>query len=161
MCALLSPAAAQCPYANTSSSSANWIDPTNHTHLSISSLDDAEAALHLPFNLTYFCQLYSTVYVNTNGFVSFRSFSGSGILSENESPIPPLITAVLWDDWSPNKNGDIYESTLGASPDRILVVSWVDLQHFNGNSPSPGPADRYAGWHNLAQTCRPSVPHVL
>ena len=79
--------------------------------------------LNIGFNFTFFGNTYSQFYVNTKGQVLF----GAGSTAGNEDPIPSAGTpnnfiAAFWDDMVISSSGNILYTTIGASPNRKLIV---------------------------------------
>jgi hypothetical protein len=100
----------------------NWTDisATGTKLQAVSSVDDAAEVVTLSqFAFPFFGQNYGTIYVSSNGLLSFgaanTSYSNTPILSAgNSSPI----IAGFWDDLDTNISGDIYYL---AQSDRLIV----------------------------------------
>jgi len=89
--------------------------------------------LNIGFNFTYFGNSYSQFYVSTNGLVSF----GSGTTDPSEDPIPAAgdpnnYIAPFWDDLVIDPSGNILYTTVGASPNRKLIVQFRNMGFYYG-----------------------------
>lgn len=89
--------------------------------------------LNIGFNFTYFGNSYSQFYVSTNGLVSF----GSGTTDPSEDPIPTAgdpnnYIAPFWDDLVIDPSGNILYTTVGASPNRKLIVQFRNMGFYYG-----------------------------
>ncbi len=94
-------------------------------------------ALELPigFNFPFYENSYSSVYLNTSGFVSFGSasyfaFFGQPIPSE---ALPNDLIAAFWDDLlvgTPYNTGGIYYTQAGVAPNRYLVIEWRSVNQW-------------------------------
>ena len=88
--------------------------------------DDASAEVALPFSFDFNGTTYNSVFVNSNGNLTFGS--GDTDFSESVSELlndQPRI-APLWDDLSPNQGGSIMVSQDATS----LSVSFTDVPQF-------------------------------
>ncbi len=102
--------------------------------LDIDQQDDAIAPVALPFPVSFYGQVYATLYVSTNGFASFDSGSIQGSFnSALPSPAnPSALLAPFWADLDPpldGGRGQLLTASLGAAPSRRFIVQWDDLPH--------------------------------
>lgn len=77
--------------------------------LSISSSDDSYEAVNLSYAFPFYGVDYTTIYVGTNGFITFET--GNSSLSNTAIPstsTPNGLIAALWDDLDPGNGGNIY-----------------------------------------------------
>lgn len=97
--------------------------------------DDDRTMLTLPFTFPYYGQAYNTIWVCSNGWISFGSdpgtndFSNSGIPSSDG---PPRMVAGLWDDLNPALGGQIayyHDATTGR-----FIIEWYQVPHFGSPS---------------------------
>ncbi|MHA1979384.1 MAG: S8 family serine peptidase, partial [Candidatus Hodarchaeales archaeon] len=105
----------------------NWIDATGGTILNL--IDDASSPVSLPFSFQFYDQQFSTVYVGSNGWLSFYNsnpafYSDPGFPSTN--PDYYYSAALFWADLLPNNN--IYVLTL-TNPNRI-VIEYHDIDYY-------------------------------
>jgi len=105
----------------------NWIDATNGSFLSLGN-DDAEP-VDLPFSFQFYDQVYSTVFVGDNGWLSFYNTypnSRSSLAFPSFDPTYYYAIALFWDDLFPVSN--VYILTL-TNPNRF-VIEYHDIDHF-------------------------------
>lgn len=101
--------------------------------------DQVSAGLPIGFNFIFFCNSYNTFYISSNGFITFSNNSLNGCCSgmsmpTNSTSNPDNLIAYAWTDLYPPANGSITYTTLGASPNRTLVVSFNAIYHYNSGS---------------------------
>ncbi len=80
------------------------------------------------FNFTFYGNLYTQFYVSSNGLVTF----GAGSNDNTEDPIPTAgvpnnLIAAFWDDLIIDPSGSILFATIGAAPNRKLVVQFRNM----------------------------------
>lgn len=112
-----------------------WIDPSNHVKLTLGD-DGVSAAQSMPFSFTYYGRSYSQIYVAANGMVGFAADGLSAYQNVNipNTALPNAMLCPYWDDLNPEAGGNIYIGTIGAAPNRILVVSWVGVPHWSSST---------------------------
>ena len=92
-------------------------------------VDDASyGPFNIGFNFTYYGNLYTQFYVNSNGMVLFGTGSSSG----SETPIltaaaPFNCIAAFWDDLVVDGTGKILYTTVGAAPNRKLIIQFGNM----------------------------------
>jgi hypothetical protein len=112
-----------------------WVDASGGTKVDFDGeVDDSFVGpVNLGFNFKFYEYSYSTVYISTNGILTF----GSGDTYARNEPIPldtspNNLIAPLWDDLalevqgSPT-SGNVYYQLIGSSPNRYFVVQWQDV----------------------------------
>lgn len=102
----------------------------------LASHDDAFQEIALPFSFSFYGTPYDSVFVSTNGLLSFEvgtAAFANRLLAGSLSPDVP-IAAVLWDDWVTFASAldAIHYQTVGAAGSRRLVVQWHVVQRFPG-----------------------------
>ncbi|MGI9513251.1 MAG: DUF4347 domain-containing protein [Anderseniella sp.] len=112
------------------------------TRLSNSNSDDATVATSIGFGFDYFGTSYSSINVDTNGYVTFGGAPGStytngNIAAGNVLGGNPAI-AVFWDDLSPNVSGNILVQTTGAPGSQQFIVEWNNVPYYNAGSSDGG-----------------------
>ena len=90
--------------------------------------DELLGPFNIGFNFTYFGNTYSQFYINSNGQVLF----GAGSLASAAVPIPTAAApnnfiAPFWDDLVVDSYGSILYTTIGASPNRKLIVQFKNM----------------------------------
>jgi hypothetical protein len=107
----------------------NWIDASGGTELILS--DDGYATIALPFNFQFYNETFSTIYLGSNGYLSFTDSSPSDYTND---PIPSgdldnyYLIAPFWDDLLPPAGGHIYVQSFGT----YWVAEWLDIYHIGG-----------------------------
>jgi uncharacterized repeat protein (TIGR01451 family) len=129
-------------YANTSAAFSYEDISATGTRV-LAGTDDSTVSAALPFAFNFYGTSYSTVFISTNGLLTFGSgnttFTNTDLkLAGNQPPQPAI--APLWDDWSATPSGTdaVYYQTLGAPGNERFVVQWHNLDHFPS---SPGRVD--------------------
>jgi gliding motility-associated-like protein len=94
--------------------------------------DGISAALPIGFDFSFYCQTYSQFYIGTNGFITFTQPLDNGT---GGSPIPAAggvdnLIALAWGDLDPGAAGTIEYFTVGAAPNRRLIVNFIGVPHF-------------------------------
>lgn len=107
------------------------------TTLSLSD-DSLSGALPIGFTFTYYQTSYTTLYVSSNGFLSFEP-TGTGCCSGTMMPDADpstlgYVVAGYWEDLNPGAGGSIKYQTQGSSPSRKFLVQWTSVPHYpSGN----------------------------
>ena len=110
----------------------NWTDITA-TGTQISTLtDDASINVELPFTFPFFGEDKTSVFVSSNGFLTFRTqgstaFTNTGIPVSNS---PNDLLAVFWDDLLPPAGGTIHY----LSTPTQFIVQYTNIQRFSAGS---------------------------
>lgn len=85
--------------------------------------DESYGPFNIGFNFTFYGNNYTQFYVNSNGQVLFGA--GSDVSDEVAIPnaaVPNNFIAALWDDLILSSSGKILYTTVGASPNRKLII---------------------------------------
>ena len=99
--------------------------------------DQLSATLPIGFNFNFFCQNKSQFKISSNGFITFDVAStNSGCCTGQLLPdafSPNDVISAAWEDLDPNLGsaGTIDYYTSGTAPNRILIVNFNDVSHFN------------------------------
>ncbi len=107
-----------------------WIDASGGTELVL--YDDDFAAIPLRFGFTFYDQTFSTVYLCSNGYLSFYDTSPyqySNIPFPSGDPSHYYMIAPFWDDIYPSSGGHIYVQSFGT----YWVAEWQDIYHISSN----------------------------
>jgi hypothetical protein len=95
--------------------------------------DASYGPLNIGFSFTYFGNTYSQFYVTSNGLVMFGS--GSVLPSEVIIPsagVPDNFIAPFWDDLVIDPSGNILYTTIGAAPNRKLIIQFRNMGFYYG-----------------------------
>jgi hypothetical protein len=115
-----------------------WIDASDGGEQLPFERDDQAFTRELPFTFNYFGTDYDQFQISSNGYVAFSedratSFSNTDLPNPRD---PNGTVAVFWDDLSPQDGGSIWMRTVGAAPNRKVVVAWLGVprfkEHFEG-----------------------------
>ncbi|MEO0092355.1 MAG: choice-of-anchor J domain-containing protein [candidate division WOR-3 bacterium] len=114
----------------------NWIDISatgTDLPLTYGSWDDGYSQIPIGFNFTFYDNTYNTVYVGTNGFLSFGTGSTSlGNTALPDPTAPNNLICALWDDLHCGHLNSIRKyQVLGTSPNCTLVISFNNIRYYN------------------------------
>lgn len=108
------------------------------TAITLSDNDDGSASVALPFSFNFFGTSYSTLYVHSNGFVSFSSGQPGGSPYTETIPTaanPNNYIAICHDDLNVTGSGAaVSYFTTGTSPNRVFVINYNAVKFYNGAS---------------------------
>jgi gliding motility-associated-like protein len=96
-------------------------------------VDDASyGPFNIGFSFTYYGNSYTQFYVNSNGMILFGSGSSTGV----EAPIPTAAVpnnfiAAFWDDLVVDATGKILYTTIGAAPNRKLIIQYNNMGFYS------------------------------
>ncbi|MHA1981428.1 MAG: CARDB domain-containing protein [Promethearchaeota archaeon] len=107
-----------------------WIDASGGTDLMLG--DDDYAAIPLPFDFSFYDQTFSTVYLCSNGYLSFTDTSPwqyNNIPFPSDDPSYHYMIAPFWDDIYPSTSGHIYVQSFSS----YWVAEWQDISHISSD----------------------------
>jgi len=108
----------------------SWIDASGGTELFL--FDDDYAAIALPFSFTFYDQIFSTIYLCSNGYLSFTDtmpMQYYNVPFPSADPTHNYMIAPFWDDIYPPDGGHIYVQSFGT----YWVAAWVDIYQYGGS----------------------------
>lgn len=114
----------------------SWTSDSGATTV-LSSGDDVSVSVPLGFGFPFYGTTYDSVYVNSNGFLSFTSssayFSNTNIPNSAD---PNALIAVFWDDLYIDSalSGSITYKKIGTSPDSFGVITWKNIRRYGVSS---------------------------
>jgi serine protease len=73
---------------------------------------------------------FTSVFVGSNGVISFSGPIFSFINEPLPSAIEATVVAPFWDDLNPGAEGEVLFETIGAPGSRELVIEWRQVPHF-------------------------------
>src|SRR5262249_24543488 len=90
-------------------------------------------------DFSFFGAPKSTLYVCTNGMLSFSPNGLVGGSSYNNAPIgnaavPNDFIAPLWDDYNLNISGTVHTQSIGAAQNRQFIIQWTNVALFTFNT---------------------------
>jgi len=110
----------------------SWEDiSASGTNLTGRGDDSMSSAIEIGFTFSFFGNNYSQLYICNNGYVTFTNDSCSYTNgSIPDAGTPNNIIAPYWDDLY--TMGEIRYETIGTSPSRRFVVSWIGVDQYSG-----------------------------
>lgn len=94
--------------------------------------DDGSVVVPLPFTFLFYGEQKTSIRVASNGYLTFGNDGAAFTNVETPDPdLPNDLICPFWDDMNPPTGGEIYFETVGTAPDRIFVVHWNQITHFN------------------------------
>ncbi len=107
-----------------------WTDPAGTTALSFTG--GVSSAIALPFNFSFYGQIYSNFHVTSHGLLGFGNPSALG--TDTPLPLgmanqPYAILAPLWSDLDATLTpGNVTWGVAGNTPNRQLIVRWTNAR---------------------------------
>ncbi len=96
--------------------------------------DEAGAWVPLPFTFHYNGQDFDSVYITTNGYMSFTSAIVAPYPQHlPDSTEPNGVVAPFWKDFVITSGVSVKTSVYGTAPDRYFVVEWDSLYPYGGD----------------------------
>jgi hypothetical protein len=115
------------------------LSPPGGTNLFLGD-DQVSGAVPIGFAFTFMCDAYTTLYVSSNGFLSFNPTVGNGCCSGQLCPTnggnPNNYVALAWTDLYPPGNGFITYQTQGVAPNRVFVLTFSNTPFCCGATPA-------------------------
>lgn len=104
--------------------------------------DSVSGALPIGFTFSFFGNDFTNFFISSNGFITFVNSGGSGCCSGQSLPNSSTqnnLIAFAWEDLDPGNGGQPGENvvryeTLGAAPNRVLVMEFFNVDHFPNNN---------------------------
>ncbi len=96
--------------------------------------DDNQGPFDLGFNFSFYGQLFSSVNICSNGWISFTStdiYYNNLAIPGNAYGYPMNLVAPFWDDMNPYNGGEIWYYSTGDS----FIVSYINMPHFSIGGP--------------------------
>ncbi len=112
----------------------NWQDISNTGRaIPFASFDDDFAKIPIGFTYNFYGNNYDSLYVGTNGFLSFGvGYNARDNDSVSSNPVPNNAIYALWDDLHCIAAGRALYQKLGASSNCTLVVSYDNISYYGG-----------------------------
>ncbi len=104
--------------------------------------DQVSGVLPLGFDFDFYGNTYNNFYISSNGFITFNTDFNSGCCSGQLIPSagsPNNLIAMGWGDINPGNGGQpgmnvVRYATVGAAPNRILVVEFFNVDQWPSGS---------------------------
>lgn len=96
--------------------------------------DDGSALVSLPFNWFFYGTTYSSLYIGTNGYLSFGAASTAyQAVAIPAATAPNNYIALCWSDLNPGSAGTISYGTVGTAPNRVFIVDFNGVAFYNAS----------------------------
>ena len=108
----------------------SWVNLPNPTVVTLGD-DQLSSGIAIPFPFRFFNQAYNTLYICSNGFITFSPATCSYIAQNIPSAVPPNnIVAGYWEDLLPPGGGTISYDVIGTAPNRVFIVEFDSVPHW-------------------------------
>ncbi len=108
-------------------------DDISSTGTSVSLTDDSTAQISIGFGFQFYCDAYTSFWIQSNGGLTFEST----VLDWDNSRIPTngvsALIAPFWDDLNPFAGGTVCYQLKGSAPNRRLIAQWEDVPHLSSS----------------------------
>jgi subtilisin family serine protease len=107
----------------------NWVDIANiGTSLSLGD-DDYAGPINLNFDFPFYDSIYSSIYVGSNGIISFgRGSSSTNNTALPNDALPNNLIAIWWDDLNPASGGKVYYYS--DLENNRFIVSFIEIPNY-------------------------------
>ncbi|MCC6321259.1 MAG: hypothetical protein IT438_07475 [Phycisphaerales bacterium] len=108
------------------------IAATGQQLATVSNCDDCGETVALPFNFAYLGQVYSSIWVCSNGFAQFGGANNTTFANAviPTAGVPNGMLCPLWDDMLTTAFGDVYVEAAGVTPNQTFTISWEGVEDF-------------------------------
>jgi subtilisin family serine protease len=105
--------------------------------------DDSYAPLSLPFPIPFGGGSFSTLWVGSNGYVSFAGPLSTPTNDHIPTPRISTLVSAFWDDLYPvpGTTHNVYWAVTGAAPNRELVIEWRHVMQWECNADTSATVD--------------------
>ena len=122
------------------------------TNVSLSD-DQVSGSLPLGFSFEFFCTTYTNFAISSNGFITFNVPSTDNGCCDGQnipsSTTPNNLIAFAWEDLNPSTGGTITYTTIGSQPNRIMVMTFSNVPHYNGGGNVTAQVQLYEGSNRI------------
>jgi hypothetical protein len=97
--------------------------------------DNVSGSIPIGFDFDFYGVRYSTLYVSSNGFLTFLPGQGSACCSGQPIPQAGYIKAFIaaaWTDLHPGRGGSVRFATTGAPGSRVFILMYLNVPHYSG-----------------------------
>ncbi len=110
--------------------------------------DEMSPAIPIGFTFNYYGVDYTEVFISSNGFLTFLDFQSVGCCAGKPMPqtgTPDAVVTGWWGDLNPGEyknstpdtSGGIHYATIGTAPDRVFIVQFKNITHFDQPNEPP------------------------
>ena len=108
---------------------------SNAGRTDISLSDDQSKLISLGFAFRFYDTTYNSVYVSSNGFISFTS-SNNGCCSGRAIPSSSALGAGIaawWEDLNPRNGGSVAYEVMGSAPNRHIIIQFTGVPAYSNS----------------------------
>jgi hypothetical protein len=119
----------------------SFIDATGGSVIAgLTGQDDAAVSVALPFSFSFFGNSFNSVFVSSNGLITFNSANSAFTNQDLNFPLGQPAIAAYWDDLvvAGTANTNVYTLTQGAVGSRQFTIEWAHMSYFDDNLPRTG-----------------------
>ncbi|RMG67205.1 MAG: hypothetical protein D6715_05260, partial [Calditrichaeota bacterium] len=125
-------------WADSQHVSFDWVEISTSTGLGTPPDKDTVYVVTLPFTFYYYNQPFTTLYISSNGLVTFHDYGGRSFPSNDNLSFtggPDTLLAVFWDNLEvvANSNFNVYAKVEGTAPYRRFIVEFLGFRRDNNN----------------------------
>lgn len=98
--------------------------------------DEVSGPIPIGFTFSLFEEQYDTLFISSNGFVTFSPNGGDGCCQGQLLPDPDLpnnLIAFAWDDLNPGEGDTISYFLSGNIPGRKFIIDFKNIAQYNGD----------------------------
>jgi hypothetical protein len=98
---------------------------------------EVSGALPIGFSFAFYGNIYEDFHISSKGFISFSDTGEDGCCGGGNLPFPIGPTNMIafnWDDLDPETAGTIRYETTGTAPNRVLIVDFDNVAHFEDDT---------------------------
>ena len=109
----------------------------NSANKILDNTDDLAVQVALPFTFNFYGKSYTSLYVGSNGLITFDSANSSYVNTDLTANVSQAAIAPLWDDWITDlstSDGAVYAARVDDANHpgfSNFVIRWQVLQHFS------------------------------
>jgi hypothetical protein len=114
--------------------------------------DQLSGAVGIPFTFNYYGNSYTNLFISSNGYVTFTNDGNNGCCAGQTLPTataPNNLIALCWEDLDPPEGGVVRYGTFGASPNRVFVIEYNNIQHYPNGNPVTGQIHLFESTNNI------------
>ncbi len=102
----------------------------------LSGQDDASVSINIGFNFTFYGQVYTSLFVSSNGLITFGSANSAFTNADLTASPTQAAIAPLWDDLivSGDAASNVLSQVLGSGATQRLVIQWNKISYFSGGT---------------------------
>lgn len=114
--------------------------------------DNVSGSISIGFDFEFYGVLYSSLYVSSNGFLTFLPGQSSACCSGQPIPQAGSIEAFIaaaWTDLYPGAGGAVRYATTGAPGSRVFILMYMNVPQFGGGGSNTFNIKLYEGTNRI------------